>query len=87
MGFDLLVRFETIPRLTSMLCRRPSHISEKSVVVDARAFTTPVTSPTASRAGGELGVFSDVSAAGGFDVNMPLPRRVHHSAPIDHSLS
>lgn len=30
MGFDLLVKFDTIPKLTNMLCKRPSHNSEIS---------------------------------------------------------
>jgi hypothetical protein len=99
MGFDRLEKSETTPKLTSMLRRRPSHISETScretvsfvilaiqcqkvtLFVDALAFTTPWTSSGSEVLSGRL--FSGDTLGVAFNEE----RRIHHSAPIVHSLS
>jgi len=43
-SFDLLEKSDTTPRLTSVFRKRPSHIRETSLFVEALAFTTPRTS-------------------------------------------
>jgi len=81
-SFDLLEKSDTTPRLTSVFRKRPSHIRETSLFVEALAFTTPRTS--VGWMGGTEG------CEGKFNTSLKDGvgwRRSHHSAPIVHSLS
>jgi len=94
-GFEISARLDTTPKLTNMFLRRPSHIRDISVVVDALALTTPMISLGGFEGAGcdieitereELsdptsGAFSCSSM--GFDLDL----LIHHSMPMVHSLS
>src|ERR1700722_7494307 len=100
-GFDLLEKSDTTPKLTSIFRNRPSHISDTSfyvasahayprsqferltLFVDALAFTTP-------RISSEWPVIFAGIRGWGFSSSEMVwggGRRIHHSAPIVHSLS
>jgi len=78
-----------MPNPTRTFFNRPSQSNATSLDVEARAFTTPVTSY------GDVGASENNDDDGSMDASSIIPlepdfdreRRSHHSAPIVHSLS
>jgi len=89
MGLAPLDRLDAMPNPTRTFFNRPSQSSATSFDVEARAFTTPVTSYGGASGNNDDDGRMDASST----VVTPLEpdfdreRRSHHSAPIVHSLS